>query len=210
MDTTELYTKSGESVNVWFCGKCNRVGWDKGAAERCCVPHVCKTCGKEEQMSECRDCSDVRHAKAERERFEKAEKVAQWDGWVFSDEGYGYKDGYFESVDDLLEYLSDANADHEERLTPEYVWTCKENQFVSVDPEEDIYERIEENGYEDFERGSLSGTDELEAAILAFEKANESVVSYEPDYSKALLLPDIQAAATTASSGTTDQDTVSE
>lgn len=34
----------------------------------------------------------------------------------------------------------------------------------------------------------MCGTDELEAAIVAFEKANESIVSYEPDYTKALLI----------------------
>lgn len=40
MNATELYKKSGESVNVWFCEKCGIVGWNKDAVERCCVPHT--------------------------------------------------------------------------------------------------------------------------------------------------------------------------
>lgn len=190
MTSFQLHKESGEPVNVWVCGECGKVGWNKDAAERCCAPHTCKTCGKEEPMSECRECSDARYAQKERERFEKAEKVTTWDGWVFCDEGFGYQDGYFESVEDLLDYLSDQNADFEEPLlTPEYCWTCEPRQFVAVDAE-DIYERIEndEAAYEEFERGSLNGTDELEAALRAFEKANESIVSYHPDYSKALIL----------------------
>ena len=181
MDAAELYKQSGESVNVWFCGKCGTVGWNKDAAERCCIPHKCKTCGKAEPTAECNDCYKAREQKKELERFEKADKVTTWDGWIYLD-GYGYKDGYFESVADLEDYL----ADHPDSR-PEYAWTCSENQFVSVDTDS-LYEQIEERGYEDFGRGELNGTDELEAAIKIFEKANESIVSYEPDYSKALLL----------------------
>lgn len=193
MNIFQLYRQSGESVNVWVCGKCGKVGWNQQVAEKCCLPHTCRTCGKEEQLSECWECSKKRHAKKELDRYEKAEKVTTWDGWVFCDEGFGYQDGYFKSVSSLLGYITDHNADQDDPLlTPEYAWTCQKRQFVSVDAE-DIYERIEndESAYEDFERGSLNGTEELETALLAFAKANEDLVSYYPDYSKAVLLAEI-------------------
>lgn len=91
MNIFQLHKESGEAVNVWVCGQCGIVAWNKDAAERCCIPHKCKTCGKEENMSECRDCFNARAAKKERERFEKAEKVTEWTGWVYADGGYGYR-----------------------------------------------------------------------------------------------------------------------
>lgn len=192
MNATELFIQSGESAGIYFCGQCKRVAYDgRQGAERCCLPHKCITCGKDEETRECPECSDARFAKQERERFEKAEKITEWGGWVFCDGNYGYKDGYFESVSDLMDWIGDHNADYPQlEINLEYVWPCKETEFVCVDVD-DIYERIEERGYEDFERGSLVGTNELEAAIAVFEKANESIVSYEPDYSRALLLQSV-------------------
>ena len=195
MNATELYTKEARPTGVFFCEKCNRVGLDKASAERCCVPHRCKTCGKEEKMLECNECFTKREREKEAQRFEKAEKVSEWEGWVYSD-GLGYKNGYFESVEDLEDYLEDQPS----YSRPEYVWTCEQQSFVSADAET-IYEQIEndERAYEDFERGSLNGTDELEAALKAFTEANTGIVSYTPDYSKALLLPERPATDETQS-----------
>ena len=184
MNAAELYDESGKPVGIFFCGKCRKVGWCRDAAEACCVPHKCRTCGKEEPTSQCDDCFKAEQQAKELARYEKAGKVTDWDGWVYVD-GYGYKDGFFESIDDLEDYL----ADQPDYSRPEYAWTCEPCQFVAVDTDS-IYEQIEndERAYEDFDRHDLAGTDELEAALKAFTEVNASIVSYLPDYSKALLL----------------------
>lgn len=166
------------------CDHSSTIGWCKDAAESCCVPHRCKTCGKEEQRLECWDCVKAREAKKEAERFEKAQKITEWEGWVFAD-GCGYKDGYFHDLEELFDWLADQPPD----ARPEYVWACREEQFVAVSLES-ILEDIasSESAYEDFETGSLKGQDELRAALEAFAEANKDTVSYFPDYSKAILL----------------------
>lgn len=194
MNAQQLYkltlnnTAAGyDPVDAWYCGKCGRIAYDKTGAEKCCVPRTCDTCKQPCDMRECNDCFNKRAAAQELARFEKADKVSTFDGWVYTDTGYGYQEGYFRSVDELFDWL----AEHE--LALDYVWTCKATQFVSVDTDT-IYENIEDNGYEDFERADLLGTTELEAAIAVFEKANEGIVSYEPDYTTALVLSEVNHA----------------
>lgn len=184
MEAFQLYKESGDATGVFACGKCGRVGWNRDAAERCCVPSKCVTCGKEEKMRECRECFNAKEVAKEAARFDAAEKITEWNGWVYSD-GLGYKNGFFESTEDLLDYIED-EPDFSQR---EYVWPCQPSPFVLVSAD-DIYEGIEndERAYENFDRNDLKGTEELEAAIAAFEKANEDIVSYSPDYSKVIVL----------------------
>ena len=119
--------------------------------------------------------------KREAERFSKAEKVSDCDGWIFWD-GTGHNDGFFPSVEELLEHL-----EGEEMVPPPYVWTCKRIPFVA-----NIFDRtidcIADNAYDDWEISSLSGVKEFKEAVDAFETANTHQVSWEPDYTVALLL----------------------
>jgi hypothetical protein len=80
------------------------------------------------------------------------------------------------------------DSDHEETdEKPKYVWACRENHFALADVR-DITDRIADEAYEDFDLNDLKGLEELKAAIDKFNEANRDVVSYEPDYSTAILL----------------------
>ena len=155
-------------------------------AERCCLNAVC-ACGKdtgEKYLTRCRECRDKFEAAKEAERFEKAVKLTEWDGWVFC-EGCGYQDGFFPSLSDFDDWLEDIE---EEGLAPiKYVWACKPIHFVHASLD-NVVDSVIDQAYEDFDTDDLSGLDELKAAIQKFNEANKDCVSYEPDYSKVILL----------------------
>src|SRR6185369_10937636 len=112
MNSTELFHKDGRSTGIFFCGQCRIVHRTEGGAVECCAPRKCSECGKEvdRYWTVCESCRNERDARAERERFEKANKLTDWDGWV------SLGDRYFESVDELLEYC-----ESEGIAEPEYV-----------------------------------------------------------------------------------------
>ena len=182
MDGQELYLKDGRSAGVFYCSKCRIVAREKEQADNCCVPRKCDTCGAEIGNSYCEPCADNREIEKEKARFEAAEKVTSWDGWVFS-EGLGYQEGFASSIDDLLESVETPDE------IPEYIWTCEPTQFVRVSLD-DILQRIEEdeNCVEDFDARDCDGLPELGAALDAFNEANKGKISYHPNYKRALLV----------------------
>jgi hypothetical protein len=102
-----------------------------------------------------------------------------WDGWVYC-EGVG--SDYFESVQDLLDELYDPDD------FPEFVWACKPRHFAKINLCHS-FENMCDNAWETFEPDEdLKGIPELEAAVKRFEDLNHDVVSYSPDYTKAVLL----------------------
>jgi hypothetical protein len=147
--------------------------------------------------------SRKRSEKKEAARFAAAEKVTEWEGWLYSDgiQGYndGYNDGYYAGADALMDYIADNTPDDEELAEleedelaeipkmPEYLWTCDEERFATASLDS-IMENIADRGYEDFDTADLKGTEELGAAIDAFNEANVGIVSYRPNYKKALIL----------------------
>jgi hypothetical protein len=152
-------------------------------AEGCCQnKNKCRECGKQSgSWLVCDECRRKREDAKEVERFEKAEKLTKWDGWVYL-EGYGCRNGYFESVDDFLDWCA-----CEDDNLPEYIWTCKPNHFVHADVS-DITGRMDD-AFEDFDPDcDLHGMEELRVAIEKFNEANKDVVAYEPDYTKAVLI----------------------
>ena len=70
---------------------------------------------------------------------------------------------------------------------PEYLWTCEANHFVRVDVS-DVTERLDDCSYEDWDPETLNGLEALKEALNAFCEANKDVVSYTPNFKKAVLL----------------------
>lgn len=186
MNATELYLKDGRFAGIFYCSECHLVKLTKDQADRCCEPTKCQYCGKESGRKHylaCESCERANQLKKEAERFDKAEKLTQWDGWVFL-EGTG-RDGHYESLSDFWDNWELEHYEADEK--PKYVWTCKKIHFAVADVS-DITERIADNGYEDFDTDDLNGLDDLKAAIEKFNEANKDVVSYEPDYKRAVIL----------------------
>lgn len=182
MNATELFHKDGRTAAVWYCDKCRLVKRTEQEAAQCCLPNIC-VCGKEcrNYYTVCDACLALKRERREQERFEKAEKVTQWDGWVFLD-GYGYNNGYAETIEEMMDYFDDEGLER-----PKYVWACHAIPFAKASYG-DIEERICENAYEDFEPENLKGREELKAAIQNFNELNKNIVSYTPDYTKAILI----------------------
>lgn len=185
MNSIELYTKEGKATGVWFCANegCKLVYRTKDQADQCCGPRKCE-CGNEitRYYTKCGDCRIRYEATRELERFNTAEKVARadYDGFVYY-EGTG-NDGYHQCLEDFID-----ECESEGIALPHYVWSCTPIQFVHI-AFDDVSSHIADHAYEDFDANQLNGMDELKAAFEAFNKANESNLSYEINFKKAVLI----------------------
>lgn len=191
MNAQELFKRVGkedsvfETTHRWFCGKCGQIKHDKNLAESCCKPTVC-VCGKEveeEYYTTCRVCRDELDRKRERDRFDKSERLTEWDGPVFLG-GYGYNEGYFENIEEFLDCFADEEL---EASNLEYVWCCDKVPLANLDLDS-ILEDSTQEAYDGFEYDDFKGLEELRAAIDKFNELNKDVVSWTPNYKKCLLL----------------------
>ena len=182
----ELFHQDGKPAGVFYCAKCRSVKRTKAEADKCCEPSNCQYCGKEsgrQYVTVCDTCKRANQIKYLANRFEKAKKLTEWEGWVYLD-GTG-NDGFSESLSSFWEDWDDNHTEDKEK--PAYVWGCKRVQLVRADVS-DITDRISDDADEDFDTSDMNGLEDLEMAIEKFNKANEDVVSYEPDYGVAILL----------------------
>lgn len=182
MNAIELFHQDGKSAGVFYCVKCRIVRATQEAAETCCNNYLCRHCGKDtgsRSWLACDDCRSAENIRMEKERFEKAEKVTQWDGPVYR-EGFGYRDGFAADLEDLLD-------DVEPDEMPEYVWTCDTHPAVLLDYDS-IIENATQEAHEDFDPATLGGEAELKAALDKFNEANSAELNWEPNFKRALLI----------------------
>lgn len=191
MNAENLHLKDGTPTRAWYCSTCHIVYQTQNAAEACCRPAVCESCGQEmdkpKSWHKCDKCRDAafesgRVAK-ESERFAAAKKVTAFDGWVYCEYIDNHNDGFFESLEQLIDFCQD-----EEEIMPDYCWSCNAVSFVNLDISNAL-EDIEQNGYEDFDASDCKGLDTLQAAVKVFNEANRNTVKYEPNYDLAVMLP---------------------
>ena len=189
----ELFTAEGKSTDVWMCTTCrllyggNRDKDGRPLAERCCHP-ICARCqgpGRKDGYRLCDDCQVKRDVETNVKRLAEAEKLETWDSWVYQD-GAGQQDGFFPSMEDFLTWLEERD-DEEGTDWPQYVHVCEEIPFDAVDPS-DVYERCTENSFDEAS-DQLQGLEEFEAACAAFNEANKGLVSFTPDYKRAVRVP---------------------
>ncbi len=124
------------------------------------------------------DALSAASSRRDEERFAKATKIpaAEWGGWVTDG------DRYWDSVDSYLD-------ETDPRETAEYLWVAMPQQVIPDLSADDITEHwISDRGWEECSLADFSGETELQAALDAFVKANESVVSYRQDYTRAVVL----------------------
>jgi len=171
---------------AWLCGHCRAVHASKDLADGCvyCCCSYCKLPTDKPHQTYHDACADAMLAKVERDRFEKAEKLTDHDGWVYCD-GIAHNNGYFPSLAELIADLEDDEIDPKE--WPEYAWTCAAIPFQTpcVDT---IIENITSDMFEDAVE-HINGREELKAALAAFGEANKSLITYTPDYRRAVLIP---------------------
>jgi hypothetical protein len=122
-------------------------------------------------------------ARRDAARFEKAAKLTEWDGWVTDG------DHYWDSVGTYLDERENEDWEHT------YLWVATPHQIIPHLDASDITEHwITDRGWEECDLDAFDGVEELQAALDHFVEANQKVVSYSPDYTRAVLLDSYLAA----------------
>jgi hypothetical protein len=183
MSAIELFKQDGTAAGIFYCSECRRVYTNKTDADWCHGERIC-ACGKKIETNyrhKCEACdiseSRARAEKQEAERFEKAKKITEAE---YTGDHVYCGDQYYESVEDAIDQ-------YDKGQEPEYVWACTTHGIPTIDLE-DCTTNIIDNMWEDADCNDLNGIDELEAALAAFNKANESIQLWEPDYTTAILV----------------------
>ena len=179
MNEIRLKKPTGESVDAFMCQRCGMIYRepDGRLARSCCQCYVCKqplNCAGQHAHDECRH---LQSRLANAQRLAHAETVSEYEGYLYSDEVSGYRDGYFRDMEDLFSFCDDSDVD-----PPAFVFACTPTppQLIDID---DFIDRAESDGPEEAWE-HLNGTDEIEAALKAFREANADVKFWEPDYSR--------------------------
>lgn len=179
MNSYELISpKTGKPCGVFVCGECNLVT-SKDIVERCCQPCKCGKPARNRFESKCSDCVDAEYRERKAKQLDEAELV-EWDGsMIFSEEVSGYRDGWFDSPDDLADYLADED---EDLGKPEFAFLgrkCVRELDLSR-----AIEQMTEDTYEDAEVcATLEDLARLEEAVTAFN-AKYAVTYYDHDYKR--------------------------
>lgn len=192
MNAYFLHKPDGEKTEYSVCAVCGQLARGEtnfDISERCCT---CLECGLplgQERL--CRSlyhdaCHKSMRSRSERQRFDKAQLVADYEGPVYL-EGFGsgsYGDGYFVTVDELAEHLD--NCLEESDTRPRFAFCCE-----STTPCLDLGSVLESLTEEMFEDAidHLHGVDDLQAAVDAFNDANGGVLSWGADYSRKVEIP---------------------
>jgi hypothetical protein len=169
--------KTGKGCGVWGCGVCNLVT-PKDMVERCCKPCECGKPSRNRFEAKCADCFSIDYDLRRAKQLEEAELV-EWEGeMIFSEVVGGSRDGWFDSPDDMADYL----ADEEEINKPEFAFVGKKC-FRGLDLDRAL-ERMTEDTYEDCEL-EISKEDMavLTDAVDAFN-SKYLVTYYEHEYKR--------------------------
>lgn len=88
-------------------GQCKIIHKTQSDADQCC-DWKCSKCGaKTDRFStQCSSCWDVVRAEGRAKRLAAAELVTEYDGWICCDSGCGSQDGYFQSIEDYVDYIA--------------------------------------------------------------------------------------------------------
>lgn len=181
MNAFELYKKKDDQFvpsGVFACGQCRVAHRDKKSAERCCKPPVC-SCGKPTEMGRayCDECDKIKFTEREKARFDKAEKLQDWDGPVY------IPDHYYDDIESLINDIIESG---EER--PKYCYVVKEFPIFSFNVIDLIETAVTDSGVEDFDLNDVDGVEPLKKAFEAFEEDNKHHIYYEFDESRVVLI----------------------
>lgn len=137
-----------------------------------------------------RHASSVLSDRRDQKRFEEATKIpaSEWAGAVFHGDEFYHTVGDFY---DMFDYY-----DHEDLESyPKYLWAAQTPKRVipRLNVGDVVEHYLTDRGWEDMDTDDLNGVAELQAALDAFVEANKTIVSYDIDNTKAILLtkPDV-------------------
>ena len=146
-------------IKAYKCSKCGAAYITKQSANECCEPKFCEDCGIEIPINKyyaskvCDSCKTKRWAEEfdqkEKKRYVKAIKCKYQEcpdehKIMMYSESYGYDEGYFYDIDELIEYC-----ESEDIRVPDYCWSTEQiNMSIDADS---IIENACEELFEDAE-----------------------------------------------------------
>lgn len=186
-NAAQLFLADGSPTRVWYCIVCGIVHPSDGLAGECCRPKICKQCGLDipktrRHFETCTSCERLRLDEEYKKRLAAAELVSDYDGWIYTGEVTGLNDGYFSSVQDLIDEIEDGDEDGP-RL-PEFAFCCNPEPPQKVDSEDVIEQTFNDSHEEASEGVPEEAREELQAALDKFYESVRGIVSYTPDYKR--------------------------
>lgn len=195
MNAVYLHLPDGTATKWSMCSECHTVDapGNYDLSEKCCT---CYDCGKPLPKDERAPYADGKgkslyHRECERKRrmardadiLEEAELITDYAGPVYlGGVGRGsFGDDFFSDVNELSEHL-----DFHDGERPLFAHCCTQ-RGLNIDLDS-ILEGVTEEMYEDC-HDDLNGLEELRAAVEAFNKANESIQAWDPDYKRKVAIP---------------------
>lgn len=198
----ELWAPGAKRPSIYVCRRCKTgynlllLGSDderhahaKWQAARCCDAR-CERCMApvERYHSRCRDCQSL-HLAEQRRAWAKRSRPVEYDGgWVYSEHVSGYNDGYFDSMDALVEYVEESVSDG--ITLPPWVIPCRE-----IHPELDLsvaYEHMDDDFCVDDMSPSQEVSDAdakaLDEIVARINDGLRSTTGYQADFSRVIIL----------------------
>lgn len=187
------------SENEALCQHCEGVGWISGDGfiERC---NHCYGSGTIQLCPECHkpmcgvcmemDCRKKREQVAEESRFNKSVKytldtIPKEHSEMYFSEVYGYDDGYFGDIDDLLDYCQSENI-----KPPAYVWGT-DKTMLSLDAMDVVSDACEELHEGAFDSISSEDIKEVQDFFDKWCKRQAGTATYSVNYSYCILIDDL-------------------
>ncbi len=182
-----LYKQDQTPTDRYICESCQRIYMNLPEDGSCafCKEWKCERCGCKifPFYNLCDGCKG-------KELYSKATVVKDYQGWVFCEELSLHNEGFFESLDALIEYCEEMEFEDLDFQRPFACFGTKVIQPRCPDIS-DITEQWIDEGYEGME-DHFEGLDQMELALDVFWRANQHLISYRPDFKIAMIIPQSQ------------------
>ena len=190
MNPIELFHEDGKSAGVYYCSKCKKIT-DKGnfqIIENCCKPYMCKYCSilvdseiEGKYRTAHRVCQEKADYDKEQDIINKAEKLEDWEGYLWYDERV------FVSMEDLTDYMDCQFSEEED--WPEFVFVAiplEQRKMNSGHIVDDFLEDSYETAYIYIDPDSVKN---LQIAIDKFYQDHAHIICYIEDISRVVRIP---------------------
>ena len=180
---TNFYIKDGEGfkeTKLRYCTTCMHTHMEHRDTCWTCGPWFCTRCKCEmpdRHYTACKACLLEESEFQESVRFSAAEKLTEWDGPVY--------DGseFYASIEDMIEAKDCDGID-----VPEYVWACDLAPVVNLNKDMLTDEGVVQEPYDDFNPDDIVIPELMTKAIEEFNEANKHLVSWSPNFKKAVVI----------------------
>lgn len=178
-----FYIKDGDGfkeTKLRYCTKCMHTHVEHLETCWTCGPWFCTRCKCEmpdRYRTACTACVKQEQDSWEANRFAAAEKLTEWDGPVYDG------DEFYANIDEMIEAKDCDGSD-----VPEYVWACDTHQIVYISKGMLQDDGIIQDPPEDFDPDDIVIPDSMIKAMEEFNEANKELVSWSPNFKKAVLI----------------------